>query len=106
MAITIGNGDLSLGGAVVTDVGGTIYAVFENANTVEVWSDVDTVPNLEDSDTAATIFGGGNIEWVHAAIAQAPTSFTLSVYVIASRPGMWHGHHSILPQVLLVPGKL
>jgi len=68
VAITIGNGDLSLGGAVVTDVGGTIYAVFENANTVEVWSDIDTVPNLEDSDTAATIFGGGNIEWVHAAI--------------------------------------
>jgi len=69
--VTITTADLSKGGAVVETSGGTKYAVLLDGTTLVVYKDIDGTPSLEDSDTAATVHGGNNIDWCHAAIDSA-----------------------------------
>jgi hypothetical protein len=64
----IGAGGLASGGAVVETSGGTKYAVFLDSGVLEVWKDTDGTPSMEDSDTAATAFGGGAFGRIHAGI--------------------------------------
>ena len=68
MSVTIGNGDLSLGGAVLEASDGTKIAVFVDSGSIEVWKDIDGTPASVDTDTAATVFGGGAFGWVDAAL--------------------------------------
>jgi len=68
VAVTIATADLSKGGAVVEDSSGNKYAVFVDSNVLVVYESIDGTPSLGDSDTAATVHGGGNIGWCHAAI--------------------------------------
>jgi len=44
MAVTIADGDLSKGGAVIETSGGTKYGVFVVANVLEIYKDVDVLP--------------------------------------------------------------
>ena len=49
MAVTIGNGRLIKGGAVVETSGGTKYAVFGDVTNVYVYKDIDGIPSLEET---------------------------------------------------------
>jgi hypothetical protein len=66
--ITIGNGNLSLGGAIMTTSAGDKVAVYVSSNVVYVDKDVDGTPTNVASGTATAIFGGDNIGWIDAAI--------------------------------------
>ena len=73
MAITIGDGYLSNGGAVLEASDGTKVAVFfayDATGYIEVWKNINGTPSLVDRDTLATIFGdiSGDLGWVDAAI--------------------------------------
>ena len=63
-------GSISTGGAVLTASDGTKLALIKTSATdnIELWSDLSGTPTLEDNDAVATIFGGGSIGWIHAAI--------------------------------------
>jgi hypothetical protein len=69
---TIGNGDLSYGGAVVETSGGVKYALFRESsslNNLQVYKDIDGTPTLEADISGTTVFGtAGDIQWIHAAI--------------------------------------
>jgi hypothetical protein len=78
--VQIGTGALlGLGGATVEASDGTKLAIFVDGSSVEIWSDIDGTPNLEDSDTATTAFGGGAFGWVAAAIDGSNT-----IHLVAS----------------------
>jgi hypothetical protein len=68
MAVTIGNGDLSLGGAIMTTSMNDKIAVFIDSGSIEVWKQADSSPTIVDTDLASTVFGGGAFGYVHAAI--------------------------------------
>lgn len=82
MAVQIADGSLDKGGACLEASDGTKLAVIWdglNPGSIEIWSDIDGTPNLEDSDTASVVFGGGSIAWVHAAIDSGD-----DIHIIAS----------------------
>ena len=71
MAITISNGGLSLGGAVLEASDGTKIAVFidQDAQALKVWKDIDGTPSSVDTTSRTTIHGSGaTAQYIDAAI--------------------------------------
>lgn len=68
MAVTIGNGTLALGGAILTTSAGDKVAVYLDAGVITIDKDVDGTPTNVTTDTATNVHGGGNIAWISATI--------------------------------------